>query len=417
METLIEFFTFKYANIKFVVLGSILLSISSAVVGCFTFVRKKSLLGDVISHSVLPGICLAFILSGTKNIFLTIIGAFITGWLSVTVLNTIVSKTKIKEDTATGLSLSLFFGIGMLLLTYIQQGGNASQSGLDTFLFGKAAALVGYDLIIFSTLTTLVLLTVFLFYKEFVLIAFDKELAIVSGLATHQLEVLFTSLVVMSIVLGIQAVGVVLMAAMLITPAAAARFWTNRFSYMILGAVIISSISGVFGAFVSYAIPSMPTGPWIVMVLSLLATISFLFASKRGIFIRQVLRWRARKSLLQENLLKFLFKKTHENFQPELDQVFSKRQISRGLKQLKRNGYLDNLYQLTREGQEKGKSIVRRHRLWELYLTRYVNIASDHVHEDADTMEHILTPEMEKQLLHILENPSEDPHDSKIPRK
>ena len=143
METLIEFFSFQYPNIKYVVFGTILLSISSAVVGCFTFIKKKSLVGDVISHAVLPGICISFMASGSKDPFLLIIGAFISGWLSILVMNAIIQNTKIKEDAATGLSLSVFFGIGILLMTYIQHSGNASQSGLDTFLFGKAAALVG----------------------------------------------------------------------------------------------------------------------------------------------------------------------------------------------------------------------------------------------------------------------------------
>ncbi|MFT5642409.1 MAG: manganese/zinc/iron transport system permease protein, partial [Cyclobacteriaceae bacterium] len=176
-ELIIDFFSFSNPNIRYVVFGSMLLAVSSAIVGCFTFLKKKALVGDVVSHAVLPGICLSFIISGTKDPFLLIIGAFITGWLSIVVMDYIIQHSKIKEDTATGLSLSVFFGIGILLLTYIQHSGNAAQSGLDSFLFGKAAALVGKDLLAFSLVAILILVVVFFFYKEFKLISFDPAFA------------------------------------------------------------------------------------------------------------------------------------------------------------------------------------------------------------------------------------------------
>ncbi|MEM9897352.1 MAG: metal ABC transporter permease, partial [Bacteroidota bacterium] len=156
METLVEFFSFKYPNVKYVVFGTMLLSISSAVVGCFTFIKKRSLVGDVVSHAVLPGVCISFMVSGTKNPFFLIVGAFVSGWISIVCMDAITRNTKIKEDAATGLALSVFFGIGILMLTYIQHSGNAAQSGLDTFLFGKAAALVGTDLLAFSIVALLV---------------------------------------------------------------------------------------------------------------------------------------------------------------------------------------------------------------------------------------------------------------------
>lgn len=428
METLIEFFSFQYPNIKYVVFGTILLSISSAVVGCFTFIKKKSLVGDVISHAVLPGICISFMISGRKDPFLLIIGAFISGWISILVMDAIVQNTKIKEDTATGLSLSVFFGIGILLMTYIQHSGNAAQSGLDTFLFGKAAALIGKDLIAFSIIAIIVLLTVLLFYKEFKVISFDPQFAQVIGLPVKRLELILTSITVLAVVTGIQAVGVVLMAAMLITPAAAARFWTNRLSRMILLASLFGAFSGISGAYISYSAPSMPTGPWMVMILSIIALISFFFAPGRGIVIRQWRRFSIRKQLLEENLLK-AFYRIGENSGDHFNEVaiddirlirhFSPAQLAKGLRKLRINGYVKknnaSLF-LTNEGFEKGKRITRLHRLWELYLTKYLRIAPDHVHEDADTIEHVITPELETRLEKLLEYPTSDPHQSLIPK-
>ena len=429
METLIEFFTFQYPNIKYVVFGTTLLSISSAVVGCFTFIKKKSLIGDVISHAVLPGICVSFIATGSKDPFLLIFGAFVSGWISIIVMDKIIQKTKIKEDAATGLSLSVFFGIGILLMTYIQHGGNASQSGLDTFLFGKAAALVGKDLLAFSLVAFLVLLIVFLFYKEFKLISFDPQFAQSIGLPIQRLELLLTSITVLAVVTGIQAVGVVLMAAMLITPAAAGRFWTNSLSKMILLASFFGAFSGISGAYISYTAPSMPTGPWMVMILSIIALLSFFLAPRKGIFIRQWRRISIKKQLLEENLLKAFYKigeKRGDHFnQVAMDDIFLVRQFSspqltKGLRKLRKNGYAkreDNSWFLTNEGFEKGKRITRLHRLWELYLTKYLHIAPDHVHEDADTIEHVITPELEARLEELLEFPDKDPHSTVIPSR
>ena len=429
MDTLIEFFTFQYPNIKYVVFGAVLLSISSAVVGCFTFVKKKSLVGDVVSHAVLPGICISFMISGSKDPFLLIIGAFISGWISIVVMDAIIRNTKIKEDAATGLSLSVFFGVGILLMTYIQHSGNASQSGLDTFLFGKAAALVGKDLLAFSIIAVVVLLVVFLFYKEFKLISFDPQFAKVIGLPIRRLEMLLTSITVLAVVTGIQAVGVVLMAAMLITPAAAARFWTNELSKMVMLAAVFGAFSGVSGAFISYSAPSMPTGPWMVMILSIIALFSFFFAPGRGILIRQLHRFNIQKKLLEENLLKAFYRIGENNgdyFKSigtndlALVRNFSPSQLKRGLRKLKHNGYLTKTgddWTLSVEGHEKGRRITRMHRLWELYLTKYLRIAPDHVHEDADTIEHVITPELEARLEKLLDYPTSDPHHSEIPNR
>ena len=307
METFKEFFSFSDPSIVSVVVGAILLTASSAVVGTFTFLKKKALVGDAVAHSVLPGICLAFILSGTKNPIWMILGAFLTGWISLVIIDHITTKSKIKEDTAIALILSVFFGIGILMLTNIQHSGNAAQTGLDSFLFGKAAALVGQDLIVFGIVAVILIITVALFFKELKLIAFDSNYAKALGLPVRALDLLLTSLTVLAVVTGIQAVGVVLMAAMLITPAAAARFWTNDVFKMTLIAAVLGGISGLSGAYVSYAAPAMPTGPWIVIIISVIAIVSFFIAPKRGIFARSIQQRRLQRLIMDENLLKELY--------------------------------------------------------------------------------------------------------------
>jgi len=429
MNNLWNFFSLTDPNVRYVVLGSILLTASSAIIGCFTLLRKRALVGDAVAHSVLPGVCLSFLLAGTKDPLILLIGAFLTGGLSIYLMDYITQNTKIKQDTAIGLLLSVFFGIGILLLTFIQQSGNAAQSGLDSFLFGNAASIVAEDLLVFGTVGIIMVTTILLLFKEFTLLSFDINFARTIGLPVKGLELLLTALTVLAIVIGIQAVGVVLMAAMLITPAAAARFWTNKLSIMITLAALLGALSGISGAFISYTAPSMPTGPWIVIIISVIAISSFIFAPEKGILSKMILQRRYRNQILEENILKALFHlgEKEQNFfnARTVVEMMEKRpihqeQLVKGLKRLRNQGYIDKAnhqWYLTPEGKEKGQRVTRLHRLWEMYLTQYLRIAPDHVHEDAETMEHIITPELEAKLEEQLQFPKKDPHDEIIPYK
>jgi manganese/zinc/iron transport system permease protein len=429
MNKLIQFLSLSDPNVRFVVAGCILLTVSSAIVGCFTFLRKRALLGDAVAHSVLPGVCLSFMIAGTKNPFVLLIGAFLTGWLSLLAIDYITRNTKLKEDTAIGLTLSVFFGVGILLLTNIQHSGNAAQSGLDSFLFGKAASLMMDDILIFGTVGIILIVIVFLFYKELFLISFDENFARTVGLPVKTIELLLSTLTVMAVVVGIQAVGVVLMAAMLITPAAAARYWTSNLTSMIFIAVLLSIISGIGGAFVSYQEKNMPTGPWIVMIISVIAILSFLFSPQKGIVARLYLQRKHKLKILKENILKLLFQlgEKEKDFLSErsINQIIEKRamkktELIKGLRLLRLEGYVSKEklgWKLTSEGKEQGQRVTRLHRLWEMYLTEYLRIAPDHVHDDAESMEHIITPEIEKKLEEQLHYPERDPHSTKIPYK
>ncbi len=427
METFRTFFSFSDPNIVSVVIGSILLTASSAVVGTFTFLKKKALVGDAVAHAVLPGICLAFMLAGNKNLLVLIAGAFVTGWLSLVIMDYITHRSKIKEDTAIALVLSVFFGVGILLLTHIQHTGNAAQTGLQSFLFGKAAALVGTDLMVFGVVALILIATVALFFKELKLIAFDEDFAGSMGLPVRGINLLLTSLTVLAVVTGIQAVGVVLMAAMLITPAAAARFWTHDVLAMVLIAAGLGAFSGLAGAYVSFTAPTMPTGPWIVMIISIIALISFFLAPKRGILARVYRQQKLQRTIMDENLLKELYHLGEKDNNPTRkrslgditqERFFPERQLLASLRRLKREGYVKKhkgKWGFTESGHKKGQRVVRLHRLWEMYLSKYMNIEADHVHEDAETIEHVITPELEAELEHLLEYPSMDPHDSEIP--
>lgn len=428
MHDLIRFLLLEDPNVRTVVFGTILLNLSASVVGTFAFLQKRSLSGDAVAHSILPGICIAFIAFQSKSLWVLLPGAFITGWLSLYLVDLIAHHSKLKQDTAIAVVLSVFFAIGIILLTFIQHSGNGAQSGLDSFLFGKAAALLEKDLLSYGIISVLVIGLTAFFLKEFMLISFDAVYAKSIGIPVRILQLLLTTLTVIAIVTGIQSVGVVLMSAMLITPAVAARYWTDNLKRLLFLAVIFNTIAAIVGAYISYRYPSMPTGPWIVLVISLIAFGSILFAPKKGITYKTVRIFRHKLLILKENILKALYHlgEKDERFQDifAMRRLLAKRriplyQVYPALWMLQSEGYLRadaKGWALTPEGEKRAQRIVRLHRLWEMYLSTHLLLASDHVHDDAETIEHILTPEIEAKLEEHLNFPTEDPHAKKIPR-
>ncbi|MCS6832074.1 MAG: metal ABC transporter permease, partial [Flammeovirgaceae bacterium] len=410
-----------------VMLATTLICTNAALIGTFAFLRKRSLAGDAVSHAILPGICLSFMLTQSKNAFVLLIGAFLSGWLALLTVDGIVRQTRLKPDAALSIVLSVFYGLGILLLTAIQHSGLASQAGLDKFLFGKAAAMVANDVYILGSIGLLILLIVILFYKPFKVFAFDEQYAEVKGFSVKKLHLWLSVLMVITIAIGIQAVGVVLMAALLITPAAAARYWTNRLPQMIVLAILFSVSAGVVGTFISYRFAKMPTGPWMVVILTSIAILSMLIGQKKGILKQWLKRENVRNKILTENILKTLYhlgeKDTQFLQKRTFSQILSTRpfemdELKKGINLLERKNLInvveDSVW-LTPEGLEEGKRITRLHRLWELYLTEILRLPADRVHDDAEAIEHLITPELEAQLVHRLNYPQTDPHNEPIP--
>ena len=426
-QNIIDFLSLKEANVRYVVLGTVLLSVASSVIGCFALLRKRALIVDSISHSILPGVCIGFMVSGTKDPFYLLAGAMLTGWLSIYFIDIITRYSKIKADTAIGLNLSVFFAVGILLLTVIQNSGNPNQSGLSDFLFGKAATMVLADLYVFGGMALFVISGVALFYKQFVLLSFDLHFAKTIGLNIKFYEFILSILTVMAVAIGIQTVGVVLMAAMLITPAATARYWTDNLRKMLVIAAVIGALSGIVGAFISYSYENMPTGPCIVIVFSLIAMLSMIFSPKKGIVAKWMRQRRNAHKMMEDNILKafyhlgekegdFFKKRTVEDLMGL--RKFERNKLLNGLKWLSAENtivHINNTYVLSKRGKATGARIVKIHRLWELYLKKYLRVADDHVHDDAETIEHIITPELEIQLEKLLDYPTEDQHNQKIP--
>jgi manganese/zinc/iron transport system permease protein len=426
MEDFVYFFTFQDPSITWVVLGITLLGIGSAYVGTFSFLDKKALLGDAISHAVLPGICLGFILAGEKNPVYIVTGAFLSGALATFLSSWLKKNTKLSEDTIIATILSVFFGIGIVMLTALQKSGNPEIAGLNSFIFGNAIGISETDLMIYGGLSLTIIAVLTLLLKEFRLMVFDPNYGKAIGFPMEAIRFLFNVLMILAVVIGIQAIGVVLMAALLITPGAAARFWTDRLNSLLILAACFSIVSGILGTYISFVLPQMPTGPWVVVFLSLIALLSFMFSPKSGI----VFRYFSRKSYLRkthrDHLMKALYKAKEENKNGlTIDEIYElypyqKAQIDQSIKDLLQEGFIAKnqlLVNLTAQGISDAMRIVRLHRLWELYLNEYMNIAPDHVHESAEQMEHLLTPELEAMLENRLNFPTLDPHQETIPRE
>jgi manganese/zinc/iron transport system permease protein len=294
-------------TLRTVALGAMTLGIVSGALGSFAVLRRQSLVGDAISHAALPGVVLAFLLTRSKEPLILVVGAIIAGWLGMLWMISIVKQTRVKEDAALGLVLSVFFGFGLMMLTYTQRLPDARQAGLTKFLFGQAATLLEKDVFIMATLGGLALIVMGAFWKEFKLLAFDREYAASQGFPVGVLDVLLTTLLVIAIVIGLQAVGVILMSAMVVAPAAAARQWTDRLIVMVGLSACFGALAGVSGTLISSAGQGLSTGPTIVLSASAIVLVSLLGAPNRGLVWNWARRQRNRQNLRSEAVLADLY--------------------------------------------------------------------------------------------------------------
>lgn len=425
----LRFFTFQDPTVRYALAGSILLGITCGLLGSFIVVRKMALVGDALSHAVLPGVALGFLWNMSKDPLAIFIGATLAGLLGAAAVSVIKQTTRLKEDTALGMVLATFFAVGICLMTMIQRLPSGNKGGLDKFLFGQAAAIGPDDLRLMAVVTGLVIVVIFVFYKEFLVTSFDEEFARATGLPVRVIHYGLMLLLAFAVVIALQAVGVVLVSAMLITPAAAAYLLTDRMSRMLLLAAIFGTLAGATGAFFSFLGPSLPTGPFMVLGATLVFTGAFLFGTRHGVATRW---WRQRsraQRVQRENTLKSVYHVLEDRaFKGEgvslrelaerrretvEDARAQARQLCRhALATLHEEG---NLVLLTPSGWQQACAIVRNHRLWELYLTNAAQIAADHVHDDAEKIEHVLGEEVVRELERRLDYATKDPHGRPIP--
>ena len=368
MET-IQQLLFDY-TLRTVALGAGALGIVSGALGTFAVLRRQSLLGDAISHAALPGIVLAFLLTGSKATIVLVLGAAAAGLLGTLIVMGVTGASRVPEDSALGIVLSVFFGFGLVLLTYVQKLPDARQAGLETFLFGQAATLLERDVVVIASLGAVALLTVFLFWKEFKLLSFDREFGATLGFPMQTVDVLLTTMLVLAIVIGLQTVGVVLMSAMVVAPAAAARQWTHALGRMVALSAAFGGVAGLTGALASSAAPGVATGPAVVLAATSIVIVSLLFAPARGVAWRALERRRRKREIREDAVLLDLYALAAQHGMREhahtADVLVAMRPgvgVAGSLDALEERGYARKAgegWVLTRSGREHAKEMIDR---------------------------------------------------------
>ncbi|MDQ8202333.1 metal ABC transporter permease [Pelagicoccus sp. SDUM812003] len=430
-DQLQRFFSMRDEVVRAALLGSVFLGVSCGLLGSFIVVRKLALFGDALSHAVLPGVAVGYLMAGEKDPVAIFIGATVAGVLGTVLVNLIKRTTHIKEDSSLGMVLAGFYGVGIVLMNRIQKLPTGTQSGVDKFLFGQAAALTEQEIWMMGGVAVAALLLVLGFYRQFLIGSFDigfaRSLGLPAGLFHYALMVLLAFTVVVSL----QAVGAVLVSAMLVIPAAAAYLLTDRMHRMLILASAFGVFAGLLGAFFSFLGNSLPTGPLMVLAASSVFAICFAFSPRHGV----ISRWRkhrTRRTRVQnENTLKAIYHIREERgFQgegaslKELEERMGegRSEVFRRVKALQSIGVcelrqVDGETQvfLNPEGWLRACAVVRNHRLWELYLTNQAEYEPDHVHDDAEVIEHVLGEETVRRLERLLDYPAKDPHGKLIP--
>jgi len=409
-----------------VMLGTGLLGATAGVIGTFAVLRRRALVSDMLSHAALPGICIAFLLTQSRNLLELALGALASGLVGIWLMILLRRWSRTKEDAAIGIVLSTFFGAGVVLLSIIQQQPTGNQAGLSSYMFGETAGITRQDIHLIAGVSLLCLTVVTLLYKEFELLSFDPEFAAAQGWPTLILDLLMMGTLAVVTIVGLPLCGVILMAALIILPGTAARFWTNRLGHLLVIAALGGAAAGVGGTFLASPLPQlwfnmpllatsrMPPGPLIVLSATAFFVLSLLFAPQQGVLASLLAELRLRVRISGEHILRSLYElnEPHLPQRPFIDesQLLAQRRWSLfilkwWLARLHSRKLIERDHQrvrLTLKGLTAAAEVTRTHRLWELFLMTSARIASDHVDRDADDVEHLLpTPlirEMEEKL-------------------
>lgn len=419
-------------------IGSILMCLSSSIVGVIVVLRKRSLLGETLSHASYPGIALgvtflAGVISPLSDIFAVavLVCAFISSWIGMWLIDFLRTRFMVKDDAALCFVLSSFFGFGVLIASRMQTTHALLFKQIQGFLYGQTATMRDVHIVVYGLLFVIMLSCVGLLFREMQIFMFDRSFGKSMGMNIKLVETVIAILSVLAIVIGIRSVGVIMMAGMLIAPALAARQFSDRLKIIFILAGAIGALSGFFGNYFSVILPmmigatklSLPTGPMILLTASFVCITSLLCAPKKGLIPRILRIKRFQRNCQQENILKFFWKCAIDEGLM-IDQIAKSLGLSYWLlrsriQRLVKKKWLikqGSLFFLTPLGEQKARDVVRLHRLWELYLV-HLGQAKDRVHASAEEMEHIITPELEKQLTEFLKNPTKDPHNQPIPQR
>jgi manganese/zinc/iron transport system permease protein len=419
-----------------------LMCLSAGLVGVLAFLQRKSLVGETLSHATYPGMIVGMLAAvpwlhqesqGHLLNLSGMIGAAISSFIALKCIHLLQSRFKVPADAALCFILASFFGIGMALSSQVQFTHTTLYMKMQSYLYGQPATMTDFHIYLYGALSFVVILVLVLFYKEFQLLLFDRQYARTLGLNISLFDNLSLLLIVFAVIIGIRSVGVLMISSMLIAPAVAARQLTQRVSTLFCLSGTFALLSGFMGNYLSVEFPIwigsssllLPTGPTIILFACFLSIFLLFFAPERGFCPRLLRAVLFRERCNRENVLKSIWRCGQEQKVVSFGSILHWLELSPLhlkfiLWKLKRHGWVkDYSYRevtLTQDGSNMAAKIVRLHRLWELYLTEYIEMGRERVHYSAEEMEHILTPEIEAELTKLLKNPQEDPHNQPIPQ-
>ena len=427
-----RFFSFSDRGLQLSLMAALLFGAVCGLTGSFIVVRRMALFGDAISHAVLPGVAIGFMWGMEKDPLAILIGATLAGLLGSVLVQAIVRTSRIKQDAALGIVLASFFALGLCLIRMVQNNEGASRiTGLKTYLFGDVAVIDRADLITMAVIVILTFVLFYYLYRPLLVISFDRQFAYSIGISVRLLDAVFQMFLAVAIVVSLQSVGVVLVSAMLIIPAATAYLLVDRMNKMIVFAMILGVMSATLGVFFSFLGSNLPTGPFMVISSSLLFLMAYLFSPKNGRITKWLRYMKLKSKVRNENTLKLIYHYLEKNseartgIQIEISELVKLKKVSTksmlsDLNKLQKSGSVNienKTVSLTEMGMDLAVSVVRNHRLWELYLTNEADYAADHVHDDAEKVEHLLSEEKVRELELFLDYPTVDPHGKPIPER
>ncbi|MFW6215286.1 MAG: metal ABC transporter permease [Alkalispirochaetaceae bacterium] len=401
-------------TLRVVALGGALLGAVSGALGSFAVLRKQSLLGDALSHAALPGVAVGFLLAG-RELWVLLAGAAGASFLGVGFIRLVTGYTRIKEDAAMGVVLAGWFAAGLVGLTYIQGRPDASQAGLDTFIFGQAASIVRGDILLLLAVSAVVLALLVLFWKQFKIITFDAAFAAAAGLNVRFWQALLSGLIVVAVVMGLQLAGVILMVGMLIAPGVAARQWSDQLSGMVLLSGVFGAAAGGFGAVLSAVDADLPTGPMIIVVATAIVAVSVTVAPSRGLLWELLRRRSDARRFAARTLLRdvYHYAYDHGGSNSPVPEEFliglRRRNGRRALRQLLAEGFLQRIetgegrsWQLTARGVGVAREDAFNQRLWDIYRETGARLALTPVREQRERDIRAVLPAEEVEILEEL---------------
>lgn len=414
-----ELWNFAFNEVPEGLWTSVLVGMTCGVLGCFVVLRQMALIGDAISHAILPGVVIAFLVTNNTGVWGLLLGALLAGLLTAVLINLVSHSSRTKEDSAIGIVFTALFALGLILISNLPRG---THFDLKCFIYGIPAAVNEQEMILMAVITVLVIGTIFLLYHPLKLVSFDPVVATSMGLPVLFFHYLLMGMISATVVAGLKTTGVILVVAMVITPASAAYQLTNRFSHMLILAGFFGGLSALLGMILAFVI-NAPSGPSMVMVATSIFALTMLFSPSHGYVFEKIRKIRLKRHIDGEDVLKAVYKleqyketATKERIGglaglalerlPKLFQSLQKEQLL---------NYNEATAALTESGRKRAVELVRSHRLWESYLAEHANIPPSALHPHAEQLEHAheLADEIDKTLGH----PKHDPHGSEIPGK